>query len=193
MTEETTHTFCRLCEVMCGLAVTVTDGEITKVRPDRDHPVSQGFACNKGLLTLDVHRDPDRLDHPMRRTASGWEQVSWADATTEVADRLRDVIDRHGPEAVAVYIGNPNAFNPLAGPAAAMFLLSLGSGLVFSSATVDCANKFTVSRRSSTARPTSTRSPTSSAPTTCSCWGRTRASRSRRSSRCPTPSRRCAG
>ena len=39
--------------------------------------------------------------------------------------RLGEVIDRHGPGAVALYLGNPNAFNPLAGPAAAMFLLSL--------------------------------------------------------------------
>ena len=145
MATETKYTFCRLCEVMCGLEVTVEDGEVTKVRPDQGHPVSQGFACNKGLLTLDIHRDPDRLDHPMRRTASGWEQVSWPEAVAEVAGPLRAIIDEHGPESVAVYIGNPNAFNPLAGPAAALFLLSLGSGLVFSSATQDCANKFTVS------------------------------------------------
>ena len=107
MATETKHTFCRFCEVMCGLTVTVTDGEVTKVRPDRDHPVSQGFACNKGLLTLDVHADPDRLDEPMRRRGTEWETVSWPEATAEVADRLRDVLDRHGPESVAIYLGWP--------------------------------------------------------------------------------------
>ncbi len=146
---ETAHTFCRLCEVMCGLEVTITDGEITKVRPDTDHPVSQGFACNKGLLTLDIHRDPDRLDHPMRRTPGapdgGWEQIAWPAAISDVATRLQAVIDEHGPESVAVYIGNPNAFNCLAGPAAALFLLMLGSTKIFSAATQDCSNKFTVS------------------------------------------------
>ena len=139
------HTFCRLCEVMCGLEVTVTDGEITKVRPDGDHPVSKGFACNKGLLSLDIHHDPDRLDHPLRRTGDGWEQISWADAVDDVASGLRDVIDRHGPESVAIYLGNPNAFNCLAGPAGALFLLTLGSTRIFSAATQDCANKFTIS------------------------------------------------
>jgi anaerobic selenocysteine-containing dehydrogenase len=142
---ETAHTFCRLCEVMCGLEVTVTDGEITKVRADRDHPVSKGFACNKGLVALDVHRDPDRLDVPLRRTGSGWERVTWTDAVADVATGLRSVIDRHGPEAVAIYLGNPNAFNCLAGPAGALFLLSLGSTRIFSAATQDCANKFTIS------------------------------------------------
>ena len=142
---DTRHTFCRLCEVMCGLEVTIADGEITKVRPDSDHPVSKGFACNKGLLTLDIHRDPDRLDHPLGRTADGWEQVSWTEAIATVAGGLRAVIDRHGPDAVAIYLGNPNAFNCLAGPAGALFVLALGSTRIFSAATQDCANKFTIS------------------------------------------------
>ena len=141
----TTHTFCRLCEVMCGLEVTVTDGAITKVRPDGEHPVSKGFACNKGLLSLDIHRDPARLDRPLHRGDDGWAPQSWDDAAAGIAERLRAVIDEHGPESVAVYIGNPAAFNATAGPAAAMFLLSLGGTRVFSAATQDCANKFTVS------------------------------------------------
>jgi anaerobic selenocysteine-containing dehydrogenase len=141
---ETKHTFCRLCEVMCGLTVTVTDGGITRVRADAEHPVSQGFACNKGLLSLDIHRDPDRLNHPLRRGDAGWEQLSWPDAMADIAARLRAIIDEHGPESVALYLGNPNAFNCLSGPSAVMFLLSLGSARLFSAATQDCANKFTI-------------------------------------------------
>ncbi|MEZ5167300.1 MAG: molybdopterin-dependent oxidoreductase [Acidimicrobiales bacterium] len=143
-TDRTVHTFCRLCEVMCGLELTVNGGEITKVRGDQGHPVSQGFACNKGLLSLEVHRDPDRLDHPLVRTDDGWQRRSWSEALDEVAGRLRSVMDRHGPDSVALYLGNPNAFNCAAGPAAVMFLLSLGSTRLFSAATQDCANKFTV-------------------------------------------------
>ena len=145
MPSEQRHTFCRLCEVMCGLTVTVSDGAIEKVRADSGHPVSAGFACNKGLLSLEVHRDPDRLDVPVSRDGQGFSELSWSDATTRIAERLGEVIDRHGPGAVALYLGNPNAFNPLAGPAAAMFLLSLGGDKIFSAATQDCSNKFTVS------------------------------------------------
>lgn len=145
MGTEIEHTFCRLCEVMCGLEVSIADGAVAKVRADKGHPISRGFACNKGLLSYEIHHDPARLDHPLVRSGDDWNEVSWAEAASEVAERLRAVIDRHGPGSIAVYIGNPNAFNPLAGPAAAMFLLSLGSGLVFSSATQDCANKFTAS------------------------------------------------
>ena len=49
---EARHTFCRLCEVMCGLTVTVEDGAITKVRADADHPVSRGFAMLRQMWVV---------------------------------------------------------------------------------------------------------------------------------------------
>ena len=64
-------TFCRVCEPACGLLATVEDGELVGLAPDREHPVTKGFACHKGLAGVDIHRDPDRLDHPLRRTGAG--------------------------------------------------------------------------------------------------------------------------
>lgn len=142
-----THTtYCRLCEVGCGLVAEVDDaGAITRLRPDRDHPVTAGFACNKGLLSRDVHHDPARVDHPIRRGPDGsWTRIEWDAALDEVASRLRAVVDEHGPSSVALYLGNPVAFNAAAGPAAGMFLLSIGSDRLFSAGTQDCANKFAV-------------------------------------------------
>jgi formate dehydrogenase len=55
----------------------VEDGALVKLRPDRDHPVTEGFACHKGLAMVEVHRDPDRLDHPAVRADDG----SWIDTT----------------------------------------------------------------------------------------------------------------
>ena len=136
-------TFCRVCEPACGLVATVEDGVLLGVRADAEHPVSQGFACAKGLAALDIHHDPDRLDHPMRRTADGgFEAVSWDVAVGGVAAALRSVIDQHGPQSVAAYIGNPTAFNTLAGPATGAFFGQLGLTRYFSSGTQDCANKF---------------------------------------------------
>lgn len=146
MTDTTTGrdvaTFCRVCEPACGLVATVEDGSIVEVRADDDHPVSKGFACAKGIASLDIHHDPDRLNHPMRRDGDGWTRTSWDDAVTGVAAALRSVIDEHGPESVATYIGNPSAFNTLLGPAAGSFLSQLGVRRHFSSGTQDCANKF---------------------------------------------------
>ena len=136
-------TFCRVCEPACGLVAELEDGALRALRPDREHPVTHGFACHKGIASLDVHLDPDRLDHPLQRTAAGgFERIGWDEAIDGVAARLRAIIDRHGPGAVASYLGNPTAFNTLAGPAAGGFFAQLGARRAFNSGTQDCANKF---------------------------------------------------
>ena len=78
MTSHTVTTFCRVCEPACGLVATVKDGRLVQLAPDRDHPVTEGYACHKGLAGLDIHRDPDRLNHPLRRTSTGaFERLEW--------------------------------------------------------------------------------------------------------------------
>jgi anaerobic selenocysteine-containing dehydrogenase len=138
------RTFCRLCEVGCGLVAEVVDGRIDRLRPDHDHPVTAGFACKKGLVALDVHHDPDRLSLPLARGERGFEPVRWDAALAGIGARLNDVVDRWGPSAVAVYIGNPTAFNAAAQVGMGLFMMGLGGGRVFSSGTQDCSNKFAV-------------------------------------------------
>jgi anaerobic selenocysteine-containing dehydrogenase len=136
-------TFCRVCEPMCGMIATVEDGVLTRLRPDRDHPITKGFVCVKGPAGLDIHNDPDRLDVPLARPADGsLHSRTWEQAAKEIATRLRAIIDDHGPGAVAAYIGNPTAFNTLIAPATASFFGQLGTRKIFSSGTQDCANKF---------------------------------------------------
>ena len=76
--------------------------------PDRAHPVTHGFACNKGLAGVDVHRDPDRLDHPLQRSNGGFERVSWDDAIAQIATRVRGDRRRARPERDRVLHGQPD-------------------------------------------------------------------------------------
>ena len=141
--EREVTTFCRVCEPACGLIAQVKDGELVRLRPDKANPITRGFACNKGLAGVEIHRDPDRVDHPLRRRADGqFERVSWDEAIREIAARLRATLDEHGSGAIAPYIGNPTAFNTLAGPAIGALFAQLGTFRSFSSGTQDCANKF---------------------------------------------------
>src|SRR6056297_848161 len=141
-----TRTFCRICEPSCGLIAHVDDGALVKLTPDRQHPATKGFACHKGLAAVDINRDPDRLDHPQLRSANGsWTDASWDVAMAETATRLRRVIDTHGTDAVAAYVGNPSAFNALGSQHVAQMLRTLGVGRTFNSGTQDCANKFVAS------------------------------------------------
>jgi len=108
--EREVSTFCRVCEPACGLKARVKDGELVGLAPDKANPVTRGFACNKGLAGDAIHRDPDRVDHPLRRRAGGeFERVSWDDAIAEIASRLSAIASEHGENAIAPYIGNPTA------------------------------------------------------------------------------------
>ncbi|MAJ61869.1 MAG: hypothetical protein CBC48_19260 [bacterium TMED88] len=136
-------TYCRVCEPSCGLVAQIEEGELVGLKPDKAHPVTQGFACNKGLAGLELHRDPDRCNDPERRRADGsFERISWDTAISEIAERIQEIDQRHGSGAFGSYIGNPIAFNALGGPATISFLRQLGVQRNFSSGTQDCTNKF---------------------------------------------------
>lgn len=104
--------WCGVCEASCGLVATVEDGRLLKLMPDKEHPQSLGFACTKGINFPDVLNDPDRLRHPVRRTADGtFVEVGWDEALDDIGARLRSVIKEHGRESIGIGLGNPNAWN----------------------------------------------------------------------------------
>src|SRR3954468_20131649 len=142
MAAERVVTFCRICEAHCGMVATVEDGRVTKLRPDPDHPLSAGYACPKGIAMTDVQNDPDRVLHPLRRTASGdFERVSWDEALTDIAGRLK-----HVPRtSVGWYMGNPGAFSYSHTLWVKGFLDALGSPHYYSAGSQDVNNRFAAS------------------------------------------------
>jgi len=133
---------CPLCEAGCGLEITLRprpDGteEVARIRGDREDVFSRGYLCPKGSTLKQLHEDPDRLRQPLVKRDGAFVEVSWDEAFAEVEARLLPVLERHGRDACAVYVGNPNAHNLaglLYGRAA---LRALGSTNVFSASTVD--------------------------------------------------------
>jgi len=75
-----------------------------------------------------------------------WERVSWADAEHEIGRRIRAIVDEHGPNAVAMYVGTAAGFGVLHPIFAKGFMDGLGSTSLYASATQDCANKFAAAR-----------------------------------------------
>jgi anaerobic selenocysteine-containing dehydrogenase len=139
-------TYCRICEPLCGLVATVSDGEVTKLRPDPDHPLSAGFACPKGIAMTDVQNDPDRVLHPLRRRADGeFERVGWDEALDEIGSRLRTVINAHGGRSVAWYMGNPGAFSYSHPLWVLGFLKAIRSRHYYTASSQDVSNRFAAS------------------------------------------------
>ena len=99
------QTGCVLCAQNCGLRVLVENNRIVKSRPDPANPRSQGYACRKGLNVAHHQHHAQRLTQPLKRNANGgFEPISWDQAIAEIAEKLRAVIDQHGPRALA-YMG----------------------------------------------------------------------------------------
>lgn len=129
---------CPLCEATCGLEITVGPGEqIVRIRGDRDDVFSHGFICPKGSTLKQLHEDPDRLRRPLVKRDGVHVEVSWEEAWRAVHEGLTGVIARHGREALAAYVGNPNAHNLGASTHNSVWLKALGSRNRFSASTVD--------------------------------------------------------
>ncbi|GHC79854.1 dehydrogenase [Nocardiopsis terrae] len=134
---ETALRICPLCEATCGLTLTIDAGRLTGARGDRQDVFSAGFVCPKGATLPALDNDPDRLRRPMIRDGEHWREVDWPEAFAAVDAGLTGVIERHGRQAVASYLGNPNV-HTLAGQLYSSLLArTIASTNVYSASTVD--------------------------------------------------------
>lgn len=134
---ETHYIACNLCEAICGLEIKLEDGQIMSIRGDKDDPISKGHICPKAVALQDIYNDPDRLRTPIKRTADGWQSISWKQAYDEVTTKLQKVQQQHGKNAVAIYLGNPTVHNldaMLFGP---LFFRTLKTKSRYSATSVD--------------------------------------------------------
>jgi anaerobic selenocysteine-containing dehydrogenase len=145
--EEKKFTFCRICECACGMMVSMRGGVIEAIAPDRDHVVSRGFACKKGLHFHEIDQSPDRLLHPMKRTGSTWETITWRQALTEIGEKVRSIRKKYGPDSIAAYAGNGSGFSLPHAFGLQGFMLGVGSKSMYSASSQDCSNKFAVAER----------------------------------------------
>jgi len=104
--ENVVRTICPYCGVGCGLAVKVRDGQITEVKGDKAHPSSLGGICPKGAQIDEIIATPNRLTTAQMRTdrSSPFQPTTLGKALAHVAAEFRDIINTHGPDAVAFYI-----------------------------------------------------------------------------------------
>ena len=144
-------TYCRICEPQCALIATVDEEQVIRLQPDKDHPVHKGFACHKGLNFVELNKDPDRINYPQVRTndkqadVGQFEDADWDSISAKIAQRIQEISDTHGGDAIGLYVGNPSAFNSTGREAARRFARSIGVRYSFGSGTQDCSNKFAAS------------------------------------------------
>ncbi|MCT4357365.1 molybdopterin oxidoreductase family protein [Streptomyces sp. Je 1-79] len=128
---------CPLCEATCGLTLTLDGDRVTGARGDRDDVFSQGFICPKGASFGEVDADPDRLAGPLVRKDGTLQEATWEEAFDTVAARIRPLIEEHGPDAVAVVLGNPNVHTMAGALYPPLLIGALRTRNLFTASTLD--------------------------------------------------------
>jgi anaerobic selenocysteine-containing dehydrogenase len=129
--------FCRICNAMCGILVTIDGDRVVRVRGDAEHPLSEGYTCPKGRALPAFHHDPRRLDRP----AIGGQEVGWDAMLDDLARRVQETLDNVGPDGIAMYLASGSAFDSAGRRAAERFLRVLGSQQKYTATTIDTPSK----------------------------------------------------
>jgi anaerobic selenocysteine-containing dehydrogenase len=135
--------YCRVCPALCGIVVEVDreTSRVLRIRGDRDHHLSRGYTCVKGRALPEELYAPDRLRGALRRANDGsFRVIGTAHAVTEIAERLRRIVDEHGPRAVALYVGT-RGYEVLQLAGARAWLRGIGSPSFYSTYTIDQPGK----------------------------------------------------
>ncbi len=113
-------TACILCSQNCGILVEQNEqGDFGKITGDPEHPVSQGYLCQKATR-LNYYQHQARLTSPLRKKPDGsFEEISWEVAIKEIAEKLVHIRDTHGGKSIA-YAGGGGQGNHLGGVYGAM-------------------------------------------------------------------------
>ena len=97
------------CPDRCSLTVEVEDDEVKAIRGDHRWAFTQGYICAKVAGFGQRVHGPERIRHPMIRTAAGFRQATWTEAMDLVEARFREIIETDGPEAIMpVWYGGSN-------------------------------------------------------------------------------------
>jgi anaerobic selenocysteine-containing dehydrogenase len=134
-------TSCVLCANQCGLEVIVENNRIIKVRGDKDNPLSEGYICRKGLNVAFHQHNKDRVLFPLKKVGVGFERISWDQAVSEISERLKGILDQHGPRTLASLTGG-GEFSFLSASFPIRLVRRLGSRFNYSAANQEFSGRF---------------------------------------------------
>ncbi|BFM18070.1 molybdopterin-dependent oxidoreductase [Maricurvus nonylphenolicus] len=109
-----TNAVCASCDIGCPLVVESKDGEVVKIGTHDKAPIKD-YICMKGANAHVGFTSEHRITKPLKRVGErggdSWEEISWEQAMTEIAEKLSQVVDKHGPESLAVATSQWNTSN----------------------------------------------------------------------------------
>ncbi len=133
---------CPTCNSGCGLLIEVKKNKIISVKPDKEHPLSKGYFCPKGIALADVTNDKDRVQRPLRRIGDKFEIVTWKQALHEIAKKLMEIREKYSPQSIAYYMGTNSLHHYAHSLFVTALMGALGSDNMYNAGSVDNNNHF---------------------------------------------------
>lgn len=112
----TIPSICFECHSRCGVLLEVKDGKLVGVKGDRTHPFSNGYTCPKGRAAMEIIYHTDRITRPLvnigKKGAPRFEEKSWDNALSVIAENLLDAREHWGAESVVLGSGTTRGMAP---------------------------------------------------------------------------------
>ena len=103
--DELKRAICFACSSQAGVLAEVRNGRVVELRGEPDHYLNKGWLCERAYAFIEHLYHPERLNYPLKRVGERgegrWERISWDKALDEIAEKLREIKERYGAEAVA--------------------------------------------------------------------------------------------
>ncbi len=100
---------CNICFNGCPVKFHIKDNTVVGISGNDEDPIFQGHVCPKSQMTLQMYSNERRLTQPMKRVgpkgSARLEPISWEQALDEIAAKLIELRDKHGPETLALFSG----------------------------------------------------------------------------------------
>ena len=124
------------------------DGRLSSVRCDRDSPLTDGFACIRGLQAVEGMYQLGRILRPLKREPDGrFAEIPLDTAFDEIAVKLGTILATSGGESVAVFNGTQVWKNVTGHLMLNAWLAAIGSTRLFTTITIDQSCKQVTMRR----------------------------------------------
>ena len=100
--EHSVTTTCAYCGVGCGFKAELKGEQVVRMTPWKDGKANHGHACVKGRFAFGYATHQDRITSPMIRESihEPWREVSWDEAVTYAASRLKAVQQQYGAKSI---------------------------------------------------------------------------------------------
>ena len=119
--EEIFYNHCEGCNSgpKCGSKLVLKDGQLIRIERRGEGGHNNPNMCCKGVAQVQDIHNPNRLLHPMKRTTPkgsadpGWQQITWEEAISTIAEKFSAIKDQYGADKVMFTTGDPKEPRPI--------------------------------------------------------------------------------